>query len=180
MKFISILMTMILPITALAGNGSGNVSNVVGIGATGTTVNAPTAFFSIPAGAQIFSLYAGDIQANQTATNYYPFYKNGVAYQVTAGKTAYCFNFTLASGSTAAGVSVQLISATASFAFNANSITGGVYQFGASAKAGFVVSPTAQTQAAWPGVYTFGASTYPGFQAGNSQNFVLHADCYEQ
>lgn len=165
--------------TALAGNGSGNVSRVMGLGAAGPAVGsvaAPSSSVEIPSGKTVFTITAGDIQAAQSNGNYYPFYKNGVAFQAGASGT-YCFNFRLAGNTVSTGV--QLISATASFAFNANSITGGVYQQGASGKTGFMVGSTVYAWFFQSGVYTFGANTYGGYQANNSQGFSLAADCYD-
>jgi hypothetical protein len=125
----------------------------------------------------VFSLYSGNNSA-ATNTNFYPFYKNGVAYQVTAGKTAYCFNLTNAPGATPP-TWFQLVSATASFAFNAASITSGVYQGGASAQFANISGSTSYIPAGVPGVYTFAASTYPGWQSANNQTFNIHMDCFE-
>ena len=166
---------------AHAGNGSGNVSNVIGLGVAGPATSAPSAastFMGIPSGKTVFSIHAGDLQAAASNGNYYPFYKDGVAFQAGASGT-YCFNFTL-SGNTA-NTGTQLVSATASFAFNASSITGGVYQMGASGKTGMYTSAAANTgfRVVQPGVYTFGANTYGGFQAQNAQAFLMSADCYD-
>ncbi len=126
----------------------------------------------------VFSLYGGT-GAALTADSFYPLYKNGVAYQVTTGKTAYCFNATLVSSVT--NVYFQLLSATASFTFGQSSaLTGPVYQAGATTKYVNNSGPTASAQVPIPGTYTFGALTYVGFQAGNSQQFQIHLECYEQ
>lgn len=152
----------------------------IGLGAIGSTTS-PTANVDIgnfAGGAgkfSVFSLYAGGVSL--TANNFYPFYKNGVAYQVTAGKVAYCFNHTGNSGT--ASQYYQLISATASFAANASSITGGVFQCGATITSCNTTPSSAFIYGAIPGTYQFAASTFAGFQAFNSANFQVHLDCYE-
>lgn len=126
----------------------------------------------------IFSLTAGDGSNNLTAGNFYPFYKNGVAYQVTSGKTAYCFNITL--HTSAVANAAQLVSATASFAFNAGSITGGVHQAGAAGKYPMVNQAASTNNGApQPGTYQFGATTFPGIQSSASATCVVRMDCYE-
>jgi len=125
----------------------------------------------------IFTIVAGDTSNSLTSTNYYPFYKNGVAYQVTAGKTAVCFDKTAESG--VANAQFQLVSATASFAFNAASLTGGVYQASAAGKGGEIVACSASTWCGLPGSYQFAASTYPGIQSLVAQTLSMKMDCQE-
>lgn len=182
--FLSLILALFLPLAALAGNGSGNVSNVVGlIGAQSATTVAPQviASFGIPAGVSVFSIYAGDWTASVTSGNFYPFYKNGSAYQVSSGKTATCFNITMLINGSG---SIQLMSATASFAFNASSVTGGVYQGGASGRAVITNgSFTGGIPLTIPGTYQFTSLTYPGYQVGSGSMDrppLVHADCYEQ
>jgi hypothetical protein len=144
---------------------------------TGATVISPSMLSGSGVNG-IFSLFSGN-NSTATAGNFYPFYKNGVAYQVTGGKTAYCFNITASSG--AASSFFQLLSATASFTWNqSTALTGGVYQCGAAATYCAVANSTVAVPAPYPGVYSFGASTYVGMQAGNSQYYQIHMDCYEQ
>lgn len=91
-SFLSLLL-LFLPIAAFAGNGSGNVSNVISLG------TYPTGSVATK------SLSSGDIKnhftlvmstTSGTNTGYYKFVKmgsqatSGEQYQVTAGKTAYC------------------------------------------------------------------------------------------
>lgn len=126
----------------------------------------------------VFSLYGGSASTGLTNANFYPFYKNGVQYQVTAGKTAYCFNFKYTGGN--ANVPLQLVSSTATFAYNAASLTSPVYQGGATQ-----ISPlqggAANTTVPMPGVYTFAASTFPGFQNNSaSVSYGVTMECYEQ
>lgn len=179
--FITLLLALWLPLSAFAATGSGNVSSVLGLGVAGpavTAVSNPASTIQIPTSKAVFSIVGGDVQAAATNTNYYPFYKNGVAFQAGSSGT-FCFNFRMSGGT--ANTGVQLVSATAAFAYNANSLTGAVYQGGASGKTTMMVSGTVNALS-WmfqPGVYTFGANTYGGYQAENSQGFVVGADCYD-
>ena len=176
--FLTLLLALWLPLSAFAATSSGNIANVFGLGYFGpasTAVGGPSAFLQIPSTKTVFSIHAGDAQTAATNGNFYPFYKNGVAFQAGASGT-YCFNFTLIGATTNTGV--ELVSATASFAFNAASLTGGVFQMGASGKTGLFTT-NAQVRTAQPGVYTFGANTFGGFQAENSQTFQVSADCYD-
>lgn len=181
MKTFFLFFALTLPINAFALNGSGNVSNVIGLGVSGpavTSVNSPGSSIPLPTGKTVFTIVAGDAQASATNGNYYPFYKNGVAFQAGASGT-YCFSVRLIANT--ANTGTQLVSATASFAYNASSLTGGVYQGGASGKSTYMNSGAGNAQS-WiyqPGVYTFGANTYGGFQAQNSQAFAMSADCYD-
>lgn len=172
MKYLSLILALLIPTAAFAGNGSGNVSNVLGLGSFGSV--GPSSFISIPSTATVFTIFAGD-SSTVTTGNFYPFYKDGVAFQAGANGTR-CFNLVIIP--TTANTSIQLVSATASFAFNAGSLTGGVFQGGATGKY-LVPTQAAATQTTWSGIYKFGASTYGGFQAGNTQAFQMHMDCYD-
>jgi len=166
--------------TASAGIIPSQVPNI-GLGVSGPATSAPSAasaFLAIPPGRTVFTIHAGDAAASATNGNFYPFYKDGVAFQAGANGTL-CFNITLVAGT--ANTGAQLVSATASFAFNASSLTGGVYQMGASGKTGFLMAATANTGFRFiqPGVYKFGANTYGGFQAQNSASLAMSMDCYD-
>jgi len=128
----------------------------------------------------VFSLYNAGVNP-VTGGNYYPLIKNGALYQVTAGKTAYCFNITAGSNYTSA-LSYQLVSGTASTAAAGSStITGGVYQCGASAAYCQQTGNVTNVAAGIPGVYVFSASTWPVCQpASGSQAYYIHMECYEQ
>lgn len=124
---------------------------------------------------QVFSLYVGGF--SMTGSAVYPFWKNGALYQVTSGKSAYCVNGTAAAST--GSLSYQLVSSTATFA-NAGSLTGGVYQAGASANDVDLVGANANVPGAVPGSYVFAASTWPGIQSGGNLVFFVHLDCFEQ
>jgi hypothetical protein len=115
-----------------------------------------------------FTLYTND--GTKTGTHYGAFYKNGVAYQVTAGKTFQVTKICIAT--VAANTTFQLMSATASFAENAASVTGGVYQSGVAA-GNSLQSTAANTYVCYGSTYSFAASTYPGFGAGGTTNYYL-------
>ena len=177
MKTLLLLLSLISPPSFAATPGAVPSVTVSAPGANTGSVSISPAMLSGTGVNGIFSLYVG---GTLTAGNYYPLYRNGVAYQVTSGKTAYCFDIT--SLCTNASYSGQLFSATASFASGAASITGGVYQCGVTPGYCIVSSPTASTTTVVPGVYSFGSGTYPGFVAytGSTPVWQLHMDCFEQ
>jgi hypothetical protein len=126
----------------------------------------------------MFSLYA---QTGAWTTNYfYPLLKNGVAYQVGASTKAYCFNFTSGAQNGSNGP-WQLVSATAAISANSSSISGGVYQGGASQNWAQTTGNNSNQEVANPGFYTFGSSTYTGIQTGGSGTgpYFVHIDCFE-
>ncbi len=126
-----------------------------------------------------FTLYAGTLSLGGGGT-VYPFKKNGVIYQVTAGKTARCSVVSHRVSSASGGW--QLMSGTATFAdaTASGSVTGGVWQCGAAAvycKAGHVTGNTTTVEGMQ---YVFGASTWPGFQgADNTQLYQISLVCHE-
>lgn len=148
-----------VPIRVMGGFGTNNAATVQ-VSASDTTR---------------FTLFGGLTPA--VTNDFYPFYKNGVAYQVTAGKTCRCDNITWASD--AAANRAQLISATASFASGAGSITGGVHQGGAAAVYPMVFGGTANQWAPLGVVYEFAASTYAGWQASGANSYSFALSCFE-
>lgn len=152
----------------------------VGVSAAGVNTNSiliPPSDLSGAGVHNIFSLYIG---ATVSGGSYFtPFYKNGSIYQVTPGSTAYCFDMT-ASSSYTNPTFPQLVSATATFANNATTLTGAVYQCGANNTACLVIGANS-VPIAVPGVYKFGSSTWPGIQAYNFPFiYMFHMDCFEQ
>ncbi len=144
-------------------NGSGNVSNILSIGGFDAAEN-----LTIPEsnGPGYFTLYA------QVGTSgmFSPFFRDGVQYQVATGKT--CKVTKILATCTTTGESFQLVSATATFAANAASITGGVYQLGA---AGLYIpnTTTALVAIGYSLTYQFTALTFPGFQANSGGSSVM-------
>lgn len=171
-------MKIFLLILSIALCGGANASYLGSFPGSTTLGTNPALTQTVPAPySSTFSLYSGDIGATLTATNYYPFYRDGAAYH-TGTKKAYCYNRTDISQSINAYY--QVISATASFAFNAAAITGGKYQNGAAAKYSTLM-PTALYRT-WSGQYVFGdgsTDTYAGIQSGTSLTLVVTLDCYE-
>lgn len=191
MKLFYLLLALVFPISSFAASGSGSVTDAIAVGSSpGATVGhfQPNTFMSMSrltdgSSPQVFSIYAAAV-STLTAGNVYPFYKNGVIYQVTSGKKAYCFNFS-AVDIVSSNHGIQLLSATATFANNATtgSLTGAVYQGGVAGNYVWLASSGGQTGAdtPLPGTYTFGASTFPGYQWQNGTfNSSVHGLCYEQ
>ena len=178
-RYVMLLLSLFLSVSSFAAQPSPSPSIALnGMGSTPAVGSSLLPSMLIGSGVNgIFSLYGGD-GATLTAGNFYPLYKNGVAYQVTTGKTAYCFNITDSVGT--AAIAFQLLSATASFTFNqSTALTGGVYQCGAAAKDCAQGGAAISTIYGQPGTYQFAAQTYAGFQAGNSQVYQIHMDCFE-
>lgn len=187
MRNLILTLGLLFSFNAFAGNGSGNVSAVIGLGAA-STATAPSAVpLSNPTGGAgtfaTFTLIAGDMQNALTSTNVYPFFKTptasgGTAYQVTSGKTAYCFDASVISGVT--NTNVGLITDTASFAFGATvgSLTSAKFYSGGSGKYTLAASPSANVWTKNPGIYTFPSLSFPGIQAPGS-SVVVVLNCYE-
>ncbi len=169
MKNLMVIILILFSFSSFAApSGSGNISAITTLGGVNTTdnLNIPN---SNPEG--YFSIYTGQ---SITGANVTPLYKNGVAYQVTAGKTFVASKVCGAVGS--ANARFQLISATASFANNATtaSLTGPVYQGGAAG--GTVLALTTSNVFACFSInYSFSASTYVGIQgdSSTSQNVIV-------
>lgn len=139
-------------------SGSGNVSNVLQWGGTDTTSN-----LIIPeANTQTyFALFSG---SNGSGGNYMPLCKNGVAYQVPAGKTFKVVSVTVMGG--ASNATMQLVTATSAIAQNASTLTGGVFQTGAATSYAYAVaSGFTPVHFAYP--YDFAASTFAGVQSSS-------------
>lgn len=172
MKTIISLFLAILLMTGntFAATGSGNVTNVVNLGGINSTSN-----LAIPeSNSQNYITLSSN--AAGTAGNFYPLYKNGAAYQVTAGKTFYVTKVCVMALTTA-NSTLQLLSATASFAYGATSLTGGVFQGGASTPATQLPLYTGTTAGAYQCYdmsYQFAASTYPGWESGGSVTYSIY------
>jgi hypothetical protein len=127
----------------------------------------------------VFTLFAGFAFTSNTAC--YPFYKNGVQYQVTTGKVAYCFNIRAGSGNTNGGMTLMSGTATFSPGATCSGITGVVYQTGTNIPGANVFGSIANTYYVIPGSYDFSSSTFPGVIAnGTGASFFGSMDCYEQ
>jgi hypothetical protein len=144
---------------------SGNVSNIVSFGGVDSSSN-----LTIPeANSQgYFSLTNG---GGVASGNFGPFYKNGVLYQVTSGKTCMVVSVTLICP--AANSGFQFVSSGTTYATNAGSITSGTYQGGAAANYG-MYAVTAYVPAHYAIPYSFVSLSYPGLQTnGNSGQAYL-------
>lgn len=127
----------------------------------------------------LFRVYAGDSSGALTASNHYPFYKNGTAWQAGANG-AYCFNMIAANGT--AQQQFQLSSDTVPIAFGATnaSLTAAKYQSGAAGRYVLVTNAgTSPVHTPIEGWWKFGANVYPAFQAGASTNFFISMTCFE-
>lgn len=176
-KFISVFL---LPLTAAAVSPSGVPSITLG-GYASQLASSPYSpgGIVVPASdTSYFTLYAGSMSG--TNTYVMPFRKNGVIYQVTAGKTCRCDWINYRVGGASQGF--QLMSATVTFANNADpaGLTGAVWQNGASNVYSMAGHTTANTQVTQGTQYVFAASTYPGFQQEiNAQLYHVSLICRE-
>lgn len=136
---------------------------------TVSTIGNPTSQITLSAGngQGFFGLYTNGVAI--TAGNYAPFYKNGVAYQVSSGKSFQVYQICVESPGTSAAFS--LVSATASFAHNASSITGGVYQSGTVSNYNMFTSASAEQVKCWNWMYSFAQNTYPGIQGNTATGY---------
>lgn len=170
--FLSLFLALFLPIVALAGNGSGNVSSVITLGGLGSSLGNTT--IPVPAtsasASTFFTLSAG----NNVATNLYvnAFFKPGTTtqYQVTAGKVAYCYQAEyVLSG---AGSGLQLMYDTATY--TANSAASGTAKFqGGATTIPLYLMTTAYVPIVSGFAWNFPASSYPGFQYIGGANQVV-------
>jgi hypothetical protein len=118
-----------------------------------------------------FTLYNSDTPL--TTNRFGVLYKNGVAYQVTAGKTFQAVKICAASG--IANSTFQLVSSTASFANNvAGPLTGQVSMSGAN-NGNSLLTTAANTFICYDSTYSLAASTYAGYSnsSGGSLTFYL-------
>jgi hypothetical protein len=129
--------------------------------------NTDTTYFMINAGV-----------ATATSNNFYPFYKNGVQYQVTAAKTARCEHMVYSSGA-GSNLQFQLVSSLTLYAQNASSITSGTYSAGATSIPSFNTAQTAGAMKSESIIYEFGALSYPGIQGQSANNYSVQLFCRE-
>lgn len=185
MERILILLGIIFSLNANAAVPSGVPA--IGVGAASSAVAPSTVPLNNPTGGAgtfaVFTLVAGDEQNALTTTNVYPFYKvptatGGTGYQVTAGKSLYCFDVSVIAAT--AGQAVGLITDTAAFVFNATtaSLTAAKYYSGNSGKYNLDSGPTGHQWNKNPGIYVFPASSFPGIQAPSVILSVV-MNCYE-
>lgn len=138
----------------------------------GGVVTADNLSISEPNSQGYFTIYGGG--PSLTGPNYSPFYKNGVPYQVTAGKTFQVVK--ICGGSSVGSSGYQLVSGTAAIAFNSAGVpTGAVYQGGATQQypMTFAGGLAASTVGCYDATYVFAASTYPGFQVQSAAQVTI-------
>lgn len=172
MKLLSLLF-LLASSAAFAGNGSSNVSSVKIYGG----INAYVGGITVPdSDTTRFAIFAGVNAA--AAGSFYPFYKGGAQYQVTAGNSAHCDQLMYTeSGS---GDKFQLVSSQTVYAAAATSITSGAYQMGAAATYGIVASGAgANVYSTMSVPYVFPASSYPGIQTNAAVYYNVIYICYE-
>ena len=177
----SLILSLALLISApsFAAYVPANGAPAIGLGATGAA-NAPLS--TVPLGQvsassqQIFSLFVG---GSMTSGNFYPLYKNGTAYQVPSGKTAYCFN--IRSSSETGAIRWQIVSDTVAISWNQSSaLTSGLFQGGATAQLPLRTGTTANVPYVNPGVFSVAQNRYMAIQINTTLVAEFGMDCFEQ
>jgi hypothetical protein len=171
---LALLLGLISSAAFAATPGNAPILTIAAPGQNSQSLSIPLSSLSGTGVNGVFSLYMGQ---GVTGGDFYILYKNGVAYQVPSGKSAYCFNVT--AGDSTTGL-FQLASATASFSNGAASITGGVYQCGVSGVSCLAAGPTAYVAGAVSSSYVFASNTFPAVDAANGGTLFVHMDCFEQ
>lgn len=128
--------------------------------------------------ADISTYFTIETFGDGTANGTYPLMKNGTAYRVTNGKTfesvamAWVSSVTHAPGAGQIGF-FQLVSGTSAIARADTTVTGGVYQYGATRKYGSGYSATGIVWYAAGFRYSFTSQVYPGIEAAqNNSGYV--------
>ena len=120
-----------------------------------------------------FTLHAG---GQPGSNNFNPFYRNGVAYQVTNGYTCKCVHIVYTVNT--ANCSFQLVSDTTSVPNADTALTAGVYQYGATSVYG-MRNAAADAFLSRAIQYNFTSQTYPAFQSGCNASYDISMLCKE-
>lgn len=185
MKFL-LLLALLIPSLAFGAASSGNVSNVIQLGGADSFpggLNIAESYLESASGVSYFMLVSGAGPGATSNIDYaYPLYKNGVQYQVTAGKSAVCTQLSMVASNV--NFQIQFFSSTSSYAFNTaiGSVPGvKVYEGGASGNYPHFGNATAYIYHTEQMSYVFAASTYPGIETGSAgSTFGVKLFCKEQ
>lgn len=173
-RILGIFLCLLYSATAMAVTPSGVPQRING-GANGIQGNLITQF-NKSAAPDTFTIQCGN--QNSTALHYQPCYKNGVAFSVATGHIAYCSS--LIAQAAGASITVQLVSATASFASDAaGPLTGGVFEGGAASTFPHTTSTTAGVPTQLGTDYWFDATAaqvFVGIQGGTG--IIASMQCY--
>lgn len=177
MKLFVLLFGLLFSINSFAANGSGNVSNVLGLGTIGAStsnisslgyasesnVSSTTSTYS----AGYFEISTSN-QPTFSSGNVAAMYRNGVQYVVSAGRMAICVNYT--ASYQAANLLMQIVSSPSSFAHNTatGSMPAGTLYQGGIAGAYTMVANTAAASFSKGIFYVFSDGHYPGVQIGQA------------
>lgn len=177
LNFLIIFLTLTAAIPANAVVPSGApVSTLGGVYINNTTLNGGIGGgIAVPSNDTTwFTVYAGALSLGGSNVHY-PFRKNGVLWSVTTGTKAYCKSSTVRMANANEGY--QFVSATATFgdATASGSLTGGVFQCGATATYCRLGHVTANTEVTKQEVYVFdgsAATVWPGVQFADNTSVV--------
>jgi len=174
MERVLVLLIGLFSLPALAVVPSGVPQALLG-GANGVSGGAAIAESSL---STYFTLNAGTQSSG--ANTYYVFYKNGTAYQVSSGKTAYCVS--ISSTSSSPFNTYQLVSSTTSWSNNVGSLPAtAVYSCGGSNSYCLGTGTAAFAFNVMGATYQFSALTYPGIEVNQASTvYSVFLNCKEQ
>lgn len=181
MKYLFLIWAFLLSQVAMAGQGSGNVSNVVQYGGgaiTSTTANGVPPQITVPIGSlsNMVTLTGG---SGSTSANYfYGFYSassptsNSAPYQVPSGKTLYVLGMYMAG---TVGHSPIFGYGTATFTEASSSAPTGAVFYGPGSNPGasaFLPTATTPAYTYFPVGISFPANSYPFWKAYASSEYM--------
>ena len=169
MKSLIVLFLLFGSSSFAVGTGTGNTSNQVSLGGANTSLNDN---LTVSEGAQPYFTLSYAV-SNTCGTNaFFPFYKNGIAYQVPAGSSFHAIKICRVSN---AADGFQLMNSTSAITFNTTSVpTGTIYMTGVNSPSLFMYNTLGtSTYECWDYQYNAAASTYVG--AIESDGSVSHS-----
>lgn len=170
MKKLSLLLLLFVAKLSWAANGSGNVTQTVGLGGSKTSAGAPITCSVGQAGTAACKMLYAAASSGSSAT-YLKFYDGGVQYQVPSGKTFTVLGFTHIAGLSGASY-LGFGYATATFLNNITGPPTGAVQYGNAYQDMMQIKTVAGALEYEPiGGFTFPALSYPFVRYGNS-NYV--------
>jgi len=184
-NLISLFLFLVLfSANVFAASGSGNVSSVGSFGGfnlSSSQINFPLSGITGSATVSsqgLFTITCGRFDASLVANNFYPCYRDGVAYQVTTGSS---FHQLQASYVANTGVLIpfQTVSASATIAFPSVSLTGGIYESGATTIYTRTTSATASLWASDSAVQTYGSARFVGIQWSSATQGIVKITGFE-
>lgn len=172
MKFALALLFLLLPSMAFAGNGSGNISSVIGLGCSGSNPCPIQIPASNPDGWFTLS-FVGTATGNQFGA----FLKNGGTQYQVPGTAITCYHMTYSTG--IADDKFQLASSTAADGLIPASLSAGQkYESGATGAGHFGHVMHVANQVYDEAIaYTFAANSYPYLSVDTTSTYSIILTC---